>query len=244
MRHALAAILALGVVYGPARVAADPFGAELGFATEYVFRGVSRSSEAVAAQGGAAYRPQWGGYIGVWGSSVNFPEGGSGEDGPPAELRPYLGYAGQVDSGWGWDARLQGFNYPDDDGLRDDYYELVLSGSYRPVELSVAYTDDALGQGGTGWYTAVELTGQPAKPTEVFARAGYSRFEETVFGADAPEQYADWQFGIRHRFAGFRFLYAMSDTDSDGHTLFGSSRANQRYWIRITRPFGAGLALP
>ena len=51
------------------------FSANVGFVTEYSFRGIAQSDEHPAIQGGFDYSHDSGFYAGIWGSNVDFNDG-------------------------------------------------------------------------------------------------------------------------------------------------------------------------
>ena len=66
----------------------SPFSASFGVTTDYVFRGVSQTDEDPTLQAGFTYTSPVGLYAGVWGSGVDFGDGG-----PDAEVDYLIGYA-------------------------------------------------------------------------------------------------------------------------------------------------------
>ena len=50
----------------------SPFSANVGFTTDYIFRGISQTSGNPAVQGGIDYAHASGLYAGVWGSNVSW----------------------------------------------------------------------------------------------------------------------------------------------------------------------------
>ena len=63
---------ASAVVLFPAAAHAEGLSANVGFVSDYVFRGVSQSDESFALQGGFDYEDPSGLHAGVWGSNIDF----------------------------------------------------------------------------------------------------------------------------------------------------------------------------
>ncbi len=68
---------------------AEGLSANVGFFSDYVFRGVSQTDEAMSIQGGFDYEHETGLHAGVWGSNVDF---NNAQDGS-LELDITAGYA-------------------------------------------------------------------------------------------------------------------------------------------------------
>ena len=84
------------LVSGPAMVYADEgignFSANVGYFSEYRFRGLDQSGEAAAIQGGFDWAHDSGFYLGSWASNVEFNEATSA-----SEFDLYAGYTKEFD---------------------------------------------------------------------------------------------------------------------------------------------------
>ena len=96
--------------------------ANVGFATDYIWRGMTQTSGDPAMSGGFDYASDGGFYAGIWGSNVSFSEGAG------SELDVYFGYAFETESGLGIDISYVDFMYPGDSGL--DFQEIGIGLSY------------------------------------------------------------------------------------------------------------------
>ena len=195
MRNSLLSIAVLSVFAiptfsyaedAPAAVAAAPAEvapawsatANIGFVSDYYFRGVSQTWHKPAAQGGFDLSHSSGFYAGVWGSNVSpntYPDAS-------AEIDAYAGYNGTIPSveGLGYTVGLYGYFYPGGSwkkynfqgvpnqtpqGGRWDTYEANFGVSYKWVSAKVSVTlGDWFGaerktgfDGGTSGTTYVEL---------------------------------------------------------------------------------------
>ncbi len=151
--------------------------ANVGFVSDYYFRGISQSWHKPAVQGGFDVAHSSGFYAGVWGSNVTpntYPDAN-------VELDLYAGYNGTTSvEGLGWTAGLYGYFYPGGSwkkynylgvpnqtpqGGRWDTYEANLGVSYKWLSAKVSMTlGDWFGaekktgwDGGTSGTTYVEL---------------------------------------------------------------------------------------
>jgi len=103
------------------------------FSSNYFWRGMTQTMDAPAYSGGFDYSSENGFYAGTWGSNVAF--GGAG-----LELDTYLGYAGETDSGFGWDIGYINYAYPE---VADaDFSELYLSLSFAGLGFSYYLGDE------------------------------------------------------------------------------------------------------
>lgn len=166
----------------PAAAPAEPESAwtataNVGFVSDYYFRGISQSWHKPAVQGGFDVAHSSGFYAGVWGSNVTpntYPDAN-------VELDLYAGYNGTTSvDGLGWTAGLYGYFYPGGSwkkfnylgtpdqtpqGGRWDTYEANFGVSYKWLSAKVSVTlGDWFGaekktgwDGGTSGTTYVEL---------------------------------------------------------------------------------------
>jgi uncharacterized protein (TIGR02001 family) len=151
--------------------------ANIGFVSDYYFRGISQSWHKPAVQGGFDISHSSGFYVGMWGSNVTpntYPDAN-------VELDLYAGYNGSTPiEGLGWTAGLYGYFYPGGDWDKYTYlnvpdqtpeggswntYEANLGLSYKWLSAKVSVTlGDWFGaekktgwDGGTSGTTYVEL---------------------------------------------------------------------------------------
>ena len=97
--------------------------ANVSFASDYIWRGMTQTGDDPAISGGFDYEADSGFYAGIWGSNVNFSSGAG------SELDFYFGYALETDFGLGVDISYVDFMYPGDSAL--DFQELGVGLSYE-----------------------------------------------------------------------------------------------------------------
>jgi uncharacterized protein (TIGR02001 family) len=121
----------------------------VGFATDYVFNGISQTYREPAVQGGFDYVNQNGIYVGTWASNVS----GNQYTNASMELDLYGGYNGKVNDDLGYQVGLMDVVYPGgkaynstpDVSKKWDTTELILGATYKGV--NVKYTRTL-----TNWY--------------------------------------------------------------------------------------------
>lgn len=105
--------------------------ANVGVASNYLWRGWTQSSDDSAISGGLDYANESGFYAGTWTSSLG---GGS-----QYELDLYAGYGGEAGA-ISYDVGVIHYMYPVDDSVELDFSELYGSVGFGAVTASVAYT--------------------------------------------------------------------------------------------------------
>ena len=131
--------------------------AEVTVASDYVFRGYSRSEGDPALQAGLRYRHRSGFFVGGWASTVRFAFDDAIEDPRRAEVRGSMGCARPVGQNWFWNALVVRYEFPGSDGRIDtSYTEVQLSAQYRElISTTVAYASNYLGHDGSGLFGEV-----------------------------------------------------------------------------------------
>ena len=162
-------------------------------ATDYVFRGFSRSASAAALQAGLRYQHPSGFGAGFWGSTVNFPADEGSANERRVELHAFAGYSAPLTENWSLSAFLLRYEYPGASADVDESYsEAELSLVYRGVfQASLAYTPDVLATGFSGLFA--EVSGRHALSRLVDLSGGIGRAElDTPF----PTSYSYGHLGV------------------------------------------------
>jgi uncharacterized protein (TIGR02001 family) len=202
--------------------------ANVGFVTDYVFRGISQTDEQPAVQGGFDVTHTSGLYAGVWGSNVDFNDG----DEAHIETDFYAGYASEY-QGFAYDLGAIYYAYPGADSDLDyDYFELAASLGYdfdvASLSGAINYTPDYFGGLDEGVYYAATLEVPLPYDFSFNAHAGHQTIDEG-------EDYTDWSLGLGYSVAGFDLSLAYYETDldepdecvdgCDARVVFGVSRS-------------------
>ena len=139
----------------------------------YIWRGVTQTSDQAAGQGGVDWGHGSGLYAGTWLSNVDFSGTGDGY-----EMDLYAGFANEV-GGFGYDLGILTYQYPVTPNF--NFTEVYLSGTFSVVTLGLNYTVDA-------------ASGNNAEQT-VGASGAFDEGDTYVFGSlDFPTQAGDFSF--------------------------------------------------
>jgi len=202
---------------------AGTFSGNVALTSEYYFRGITQTGAAPTLQGGFDYEVSLASpvalYLGVWGSNVDFNEGGD-VDGATIEIDWYGGLKGNFgESRTSWDVGFIYYAYPGDAASLDDYdfldFQSALGHDFgaAAVTASVNYSQDNFGASGTGVYPKLTLD-VPIPSVKGMALSGYlaKQFieKEAVFGAP---DYVEWNVSATLSALGFDLSIAYSDTD-------------------------------
>ncbi len=148
--------------------------ANIGVASNYIWRGVSQTLDDPAVSGGLDYAHESGFYAGTWVSNVDF---GGGD--PNYELDLYGGFGGSINDDFSYDINAIYYAYPD--GRDSDFAEIGASGTWKWFTLGLAYTvygenDDGLFDDGDLYYYGGFEYGELPFGLSFSARAGYYDF--------------------------------------------------------------------
>ncbi len=118
--------------------------ANVGFTTDYIWRGIAQTSHNPAVQGGIDYSHASGLYAGVWGSNVSWiaDSGAVASGSVTMELDTYFGFRGSFAGDFSYDAGFIRYNY------LGNYTENAAGGYAK------ANTDEIYGAIGYKWLTA------------------------------------------------------------------------------------------
>ena len=154
-------ILALCTANAQAEESPHQFSGNVALVTDYLYRGISQTSEKAAVQGGMDYAHAPSGfYLGTWASNVDFAE--------DLEIDVYGGMSGELDNGLSWDVGGLYYIYPSSDQQpEENFVEVVASTGYTfpgelepSVGIGVAWSPDFFGEDGDGIYlhSSLDLT--------------------------------------------------------------------------------------
>lgn len=201
--------------------------------TDYIFRGITQSSENPAVSAGldVSYGIL---YAGFWGSSIDFDLA----DQPSAEFDVYVGIKPVVGP-ITFDFAVLGYLYPGDNLPTDsNYLELKAGASITPFTNATAgvnffYSPENFGE--TGEAFAVE--GNAGYTFAAIGRftpsisggVGYQTIDETDFDGGTDDDYVYWNVGLGIGFDKFTLDLRYWDTDIDGGTYAIEENADERF---------------
>jgi len=186
----------------------------VGFASDYVFRGYSQTDNQIALQGGLDYAHDSGFYVGTWASNVSSPFFGGTHD-PQLELDVYGGYSAELSNGIGYDLGILHYDYPGASYADTD--ELYISGSMAGFTVSFNYSDELAFVGSTesAWYLAAGY--EMDLPMDVGLSLHIGLNDGDAFdggpGAAFSDNYIDWSVGLSKNIAGLDFGLTYTDLD-------------------------------
>ena len=191
---------------------ADGLSANVGLTTDYVFRGISKSDENPAIQGGFDYQDPSGFHAGVWGSNIDFnnPDDGS------LELDVYGGYSGEYNK-FSYDVGGIYYAYPGSDSdLNYDFFELYLAGGYdfdfMALNAGLNYSPEYFGDTGNAFYYYAGVNVPLQHDFSVSAHVGRQEIDDAT-------DYIDWSLGFGYTYLDFDFGLTYTDTDLDESDL-------------------------
>jgi uncharacterized protein (TIGR02001 family) len=169
--------IAVGAVLFSGSVLAE-ISANIGATSNYLWRGVTQTSDDAAISGGVDYAHEGGFYAGTWVSNVDY-------NGANAEVDFYGGFGGEFGDGIGFDVGGIYYLYPgaDDAGANEDeidFAEIYGSLSFGMFEGGIAYTiwkeDDDADEHDIYYY--ISASTEIAPTWSVGATLGYYDFDD------------------------------------------------------------------
>ncbi len=215
-------VAALAASFTLPAAAESTLSANVGFVSDYVFRGITQTSHNPAVQGGVDYAHESGVYVGVWGSNVSWiaDSGAVASGSVTMELDTYAGYRGTA-SDIGYDVGYVRYNYLGDytaaSGFaKADTHEIYGSLSYKFVSVKYSHSlGDFLtvidGSGSNYLEVNASYTLEDTGIT-LSAHAGKQTFKPA--SADTLYSYADYKFGASKDISGYVFGVAYSNTNA------------------------------
>ena len=202
--------------------------------TDYVFRGVSQTRGASAAQADLHYQTTGGWFAGAWGSTVDLNPG----EGGTVELNAYAGRAWSFNGPW--NAKVTGvqYVYPNDtDFLRYDYFELVTSVAYEDrFGITVSWSPKVsrfsnYGLARDSHTFTYEMVGQLPMAEHLAATASLGYYDlSQLFGAG----YTYGSLGLVGSYKNVRADLAWFGASDTARELFGLETAGDRWSFTLT----------
>lgn len=204
---------------------AEGITSNVGFATDYVFRGISKTDENPAIQGGFDYADPSGLHIGVWGSNTDF---NTTDDGS-LELDIYAGYAAEIGA-FSYDVGGIYYYYPGADSDLDynfveAYFAVAYDMDVALLSAGLNYSPEYFGDSGDGVYF---YGGANVPLPHDFSATAHIGFQSI----DDSEDYTDWSLGLGYNYMDFDFGLTYFDTD-----LSNNDNADSRAVLSVSREF-------
>jgi uncharacterized protein (TIGR02001 family) len=172
------------------------FTANVALTTDYIYRGVTQTSEGPAIQGGFDYALD-DFYAGVWASSLDFDDDSSSG----IEIDYYAGFAPSLGR-LNFDLGVLYYTYPDsrDEGAEQDFLEFYAGVETSPVEqlsfeFKVSYSPEFYGETGEAWYPELNIGVAITDRLGIDGHIGHQNFQD-----DLQDDYTDWSVGFTYSF--------------------------------------------
>jgi len=113
----------------------------VGAVSNYIFRGITQTTENPAIQGGVDFAHKSGFYLGAWASNVKWVKEVNGASKGDFELDLYGGYKGEIAPGLTYDIGLISYQYPGNDSgvANTSYLNSVAAGAYTNANTNEFY---------------------------------------------------------------------------------------------------------
>lgn len=236
MRKSLLAIAIVAALplMGTAHAAEEsPFSANVGFVSDYAYRGISQTNERAALQGGFDYAHDSGFYAGVWGSNISWLADANDDVSSSLEVDVYGGYAKEFGD-FGVDVGLLQYIYPGSypHGFNDpNTLEGYVGFSWKFVSFKYSHsftdlfgTDDSKGSD----YLDLSASYEVIDGLTLDAHYGHQRITGPA------KSYYDWKLGATYSLGGFDIGLHYVDTDIKDKDDFD---ADARYVLSVSKSF-------
>jgi len=199
----------------------------VGFATDYRFRGISQTDRDPAIQGGLDLTTEAGFYAGAWASNIQFA--GS------MELDLYGGFTGAINENLTYDLGYIFYKYPsanDSGELEVDYHEVKGVLAFSGFSVGVHYSPDYTFETGAFWYVFGDYSMPLGDLATLDLHVGLNQFEdEDEYGdfglgevGDDDDNYIDYSISLSREQWGLSWGLALVGTDVDDEECFGDTK--------------------
>jgi uncharacterized protein (TIGR02001 family) len=200
--------------------------------SDYLFRGVSQTSNTGAAQVGMTFTHESGAYASLWGSNISAINGG-------LELDTLLGYSGKAGE-VGYDVGVMRYNYPSsNDPLA--YDEVYASVNTMGAKLGLNYSPDYFNKSDKFMYVYVSYSTE-VSGVGLSASLGMNKFDSAAMMTQAlattgtDDGYMDYKLAASKSMGGLTFEGAYIGSDIDEKDC-GSALCQGRFVVTMTKGF-------
>ena len=235
---------------------AHTFTSNVGFVSNYIFRGIAQASTNPAIQGGMDYSHTSGFYAGLWGSNVSWiaDSGAVATGSVTMELDTYLGYKSSITEDVGYDVGYVRYNYvgnytPAGIYAKADTAEVYAALSYKFLSAKYSYSlGDFLTVPGAKGTNYIEMNANYTIPDTTFTLIGHVG-KQTYVGSSpefllsttsaANASYTDYKVGVAKDFNGYVVTVAYSKTDASTFYTYpnGGNWARGMTAVSLTHSF-------
>ncbi len=225
-------VMAMPALAQDAGESAWSFSGNITGVSDYVFRGVSQTSESPAAQGALNVAHSSGFYGYVWGSNVDFDTSG---DGISVEVDYGLGWNGDVGEGINLDLSAVRYTYPgSNSGFGIDYNEYLAKVTVAEHYYAmIGYADDYIDSGESATYYQVGTDWELGDSGVALSlAAGLNDFDNVV-----GDRFWDFQIGLSKDFGPVNLGVTYIDTAGFSGEFIDSDLANDRVVVTASLDF-------
>ncbi len=217
------------------------FSANMTLATDYIYRGISQTSNDPAIQGGIDYGIDTGfydigWYAGIWASNIDFDaaDDSTRSNAGAIEIDVYTGIAGDL-MGFGWDVGFLQYWYPgSNENLEYDFWEVYGSLGYDfdivAVSGGIAYSPDFFGGTNDAVYYSADIEVPIYRSLYASGHYGHQYIE-------SGEDYSDMKVALGATVLGFDWEVAFIDTFGAAPDDAGTSLDDERVVGSVTASF-------
>lgn len=182
------------------------FSGNIGFTSNYIWRGLTQTDDQAAISGGLDYEVGNGLYLGTWVSNVNFGDDWTGDG--EYELDLYGGYGGEIND-FSYDVGFISYQYP----LSDfDFNEIYAGIGYSLLSAKFSYSNDFNDAGDSAWYLEAGADFTVGEDLGIGLHIGKSDGDAFDVGG-ASFDYVD--YGVTLSKGDFAFMVSNTDIDDD-----------------------------
>ncbi len=209
------------------------FSANIGATSNYLWRGITQTSDGAAISGGLDWSHDSGFYLGTWASNIDWGVGNG------AEVDFYGGFGNSIGD-FGYDVGVIYYYYPDSNYEDSDFTELYLNGSWKFLEAGIAWTANGQAADGAPFdrgdlYYHISASFDVAETWSIGGTLGYYDFDTSNAWENANNHgddvnYAHGQIDITKSagdWGDFTFTVSKANTDF-------KSGAASNYWSNDT----------
>jgi len=208
-KHTIISTLIASTAVLSTAASANEIQANVGLATDYVFRGFSQTDEQPAISGGFDYEFDNGVSIGTWASNVDF-----GSD-TSAEIDLYAGYGFELSGNTTLDLTYVYYVYPDEtDSLNYSEFQASL-GLSDNFSLGLVYSPDYFGSDDSAIVLSADYSRSLSDQIGLELHVGYSDADADDFFATGENSYIDYSAALTTSTAGVDLALTYYGTDLD-----------------------------
>jgi uncharacterized protein (TIGR02001 family) len=229
----------LGAISAPAFAGVN-LGATL--TSDYVFRGISQTTEDPAFQPSLTYEHESGFFASAWGSNVTFPivQGNRLVDDDGYEVDLTLGFDYAVNENFSVMAWVVQYIYPSNDRSIKDYTEYHLGGTVGWFTLAFDFSNEFFGSEDTGTYLSGTFDIPLPNDFAIVAGVGRQSWDQFTQGRGRFDAaYTDYKLGVKKSWHGFDFSLLYTDTSGEDVSFFAATPnlADDRFVFSVSRSF-------